>query len=135
MGRSGRTLGNGPEPTRSLGQWRLHSPPMTAPKQRTLGRSTALDGTGVHSGEPVSVTFRPADAGTGIRLRRVDLQNAPDIPATVDHVVGTELGTALGTGDVRVGTVEHALAALAAHSVDNAILEVRGAELPIRDGS
>lgn len=113
----------------------LHSAPMTEPKQRTLGRPVTLDGTGVHSGEPVSVTFLPAEPGSGLRFRRADLADAPEIPATLDHVTATELGTTLGRGDVRIGTVEHALAALVAHAVDNVVLEVRGPELPIRDGS
>lgn len=108
---------------------------MTEPKQRTLGRPVTLDGTGVHSGEPVSVTFLPAEPGSGLRFRRADLADAPEIPATLDHVAATELGTTLGRGEVRIGTVEHALAALVAHAVDNAVLEVRGPELPIRDGS
>jgi UDP-3-O-[3-hydroxymyristoyl] N-acetylglucosamine deacetylase/3-hydroxyacyl-[acyl-carrier-protein] dehydratase len=65
----------------------------------------------------------------------VDLEGAPEIPADLQHVVDTELGTSLGVGDVRVLTVEHVLASLAAHGVDNAVLELEGPEPPIRDGS
>jgi UDP-3-O-[3-hydroxymyristoyl] N-acetylglucosamine deacetylase/3-hydroxyacyl-[acyl-carrier-protein] dehydratase len=108
---------------------------MTEPRQRTLARSVTLDGTGVHSGAAASVTLKPAAAGSGIRFQRSDAPGTPEIPATLDHVVATELGTALGAADVRVLTVEHALAALAAQAIDNALLEVSGPELPIRDGS
>ena len=108
---------------------------MTEPRQRTLARSVSLDGAGVHSGVAAAVTLRPAEPGSGIRFRRADLPAAPEIPATLDHVVATELGTALGAGEARVLTVEHALAALAAQAIDNAVLEVTGPELPIRDGS
>ncbi|MSR35536.1 MAG: UDP-3-O-[3-hydroxymyristoyl] N-acetylglucosamine deacetylase [Gemmatimonadetes bacterium] len=108
---------------------------MTEPRQRTLARSVTLDGIGVHSGQPAAVTIRPADAGTGIRFRRTDLTGTTEIPATLEHVVATDLGTALGAADVRVLTVEHALAALSAQAIDNAVLEVAGPELPIRDGS
>jgi UDP-3-O-[3-hydroxymyristoyl] N-acetylglucosamine deacetylase / 3-hydroxyacyl-[acyl-carrier-protein] dehydratase len=108
---------------------------MTDPRQRTLATAVTLEGAGVHTGEATSVTLRPAEPGTGIRFRRTDVPGAPEIPASLDHVVGTDLGTALGTAGVRVLTVEHALAALAAQGVDNALLEVAGPELPIRDGS
>src|SRR5688572_4064844 len=108
---------------------------MNDPKQRTLAQSVTLAGAGVHTGEATSVTLRPAEPGTGLRFRRSDLPGAPEIPASLDHVVATDLGTALGTADVRVLTVEHALAALAAQGVDNALLDVTGPELPIRDGS
>lgn len=108
---------------------------MTEPRQRTLGGPVTVDGVGVHSGESVSVTFHPAAPGSGLRIRRTDLPGQPEIPATLAHVVGTELGTTLGVGEVRVLTVEHALAALAAREVDNARLDLHGPELPIRDGS
>ncbi|HSG47799.1 MAG TPA: UDP-3-O-acyl-N-acetylglucosamine deacetylase [Longimicrobiales bacterium] len=108
---------------------------MAAPKQRTLRKDVTLDGIGVHSGEASTLTFRPAAAGTGIRFRRVDLDGSPEVPADLDHVAGTELGTSLSEGDVTVLTVEHVLAGLAAHHVDNAVLELSGPEPPIRDGS
>ena len=76
----------------------------------------------------------PAEAG-GVRFRRVDLSGSPEIPADLDHVVGCEMGTSLGAGDVRVQTVEHVLAALYAAGVDHAVLELRGPEAPILDGS
>jgi UDP-3-O-[3-hydroxymyristoyl] N-acetylglucosamine deacetylase/3-hydroxyacyl-[acyl-carrier-protein] dehydratase len=108
---------------------------MKEPRQRTLAGAVTLEGTGVHSGEAARLTMRPADAGTGIRFRRVDLDGSPEIPADLEHVVGTELGTRLGSGTASVMTVEHVLAALASQSVDNALLALSGPEPPIRDGS
>lgn len=109
---------------------------MTGPAQRTLSSDVSLDGIGVHSGESARLTFRAADVGTGIRFRRVDLEGKPEIPADLDHVVDTALGTTLGLDDVvRVRTVEHVMAALAALAIDNVVVEVDGPEIPIRDGS
>lgn len=107
---------------------------MDYPKQRTLGGERTLEGIGVHSGESATLTMKPADGG-GIRFRRIDLEGQPEIPADLDHVVGTDLGTSLGAGDVTVLTVEHVMAALAATNIDNAILELTGPEPPILDGS
>jgi UDP-3-O-[3-hydroxymyristoyl] N-acetylglucosamine deacetylase/3-hydroxyacyl-[acyl-carrier-protein] dehydratase len=81
------------------------------------------------------VTLRPAEADSGIRFRRVDLPGSPEIPANLEHVIGTELGTRLGAGEANVMTVEHVLAALAGQAVDNAVLDLTGPEPPIRDGS
>lgn len=108
---------------------------MSTPKQRSLEGEVTLDGVGVHSGEESSLTLRPAPAGTGIVFCRMDLPDQPEIPATLDHVSGTELGTTLAVGKATVMTVEHVMAALAAHYVDNARVEVTGPEPPIRDGS
>ncbi len=108
---------------------------MSAPRQRTLARETSLDGVGVHSGSESRLTLKPADPGSGIVFRRVDLEGAPEIPADLDHVVGTELGTTLGDGEATVQTVEHLMAGLHASLVDNAVVEIDGPEPPIRDGS
>ena len=107
---------------------------MDCPKQRTLAGETTLEGTGVHSGEPAALTMKPADGG-GIRFRRMDIDGHPEVPADLDHVVGTDLGTSIGTGDVSVLTVEHVMAALTAACIDNAVLELTGPEPPILDGS
>ena len=104
------------------------------PRQRTLAGEHTLEGVGVHSGEHASLTMRPAQAG-GIRFRRVDLDGSPEIPADLDHVVGCEMGTSLGAGDVKVLTVEHVMAALYAAGIDHAVLDLRGPETPILDGS
>ena len=104
------------------------------PKQRTLAGKQTLEGVGVHSGKYASLTMGPAGAG-GVRFRRVDLRGSPEIPADLDHVVGCEMGTSLGAGDVRVQTVEHVMAALYAAGVDHAVIELQGPEAPILDGS
>jgi len=108
---------------------------MSVPKQRSLQGEATLRGIGVHSGEESTLTFKPAAAGTGIVFRRLDLEDAPEIPADLDNVSGTELGTTLAVGSATVMTVEHVMAALSAHYVDNAYVEVTGPEPPIRDGS
>ena len=108
---------------------------MSASRQRTIGAEVTLDGTGVHSGEAATLTFRPAEAGSGIRFRRVDLEDGEEIPADVDYVVGTELGTTLGKGECQVLTVEHVLAAVSGLGIDNLVVDIDGPEAPIRDGS
>ena len=108
---------------------------MSVALQRTIGRELTLDGTGVHSGEAATLTFRPADPDTGIRFRRVDLDQTVEIPADVDFVVGTELGTTIGRGEGQVLTVEHVMAAVAGLGIDNLVVDVDGPEAPIRDGS
>lgn len=108
---------------------------MTEPSQRTIRKAVSLAGTGVHSGESATITLRPGNVNTGIRFRRLDLDGCPEIPATLSHVVGTELGTSLANGDAQVNTVEHVMASLAAAQVDNAIIDLDGQEVPIRDGS
>lgn len=113
----------------------LSRPPEASAAQRTLAEPVTVSGIGVHSGAETTLTLRPADPGTGIRFRRVDLDGEPVIPATLANVVGTELGTSLGTDEARVSTVEHVMAALFAYSIDNCILDLDGPEPPIGDGS
>lgn len=108
---------------------------MIPEKQRTIAKDISLDGVGVHCGEAATLTFRPASPGSGVRFRRADLPGSPEIPATVDHVVATDLGTTLGVDDVRVLTVEHIMAAITSQCVDNVVVELSGQEIPIRDGS
>lgn len=108
---------------------------MSASRQRTIGKEVTLDGIGVHSGEAATLTFRPADPDTGVRFRRLDLDDGMEIPASVECVVGTELGTTLGKGETQVLTVEHVLAAVSGLGIDNLIIDVDGPEAPIRDGS
>ncbi|MFT5435339.1 MAG: UDP-3-O-[3-hydroxymyristoyl] N-acetylglucosamine deacetylase, partial [Myxococcota bacterium] len=119
----------------SSAQTTLQHPPEAVANQRTLASAVEVSGTGVHSGEDTTLTLRPADVGSGIRFRRVDLEGSPEISATLDHVVGTELGTSLGVGQARAMTVEHVLAALYAYGVDNCLLDLDGPEPPICDGS
>ena len=110
------------------------APPLS-PQQRTLAAPATLEGIGVHTGEASTLTLRPAEPNRGLVFRRVDLPDDPEIPATLDHVIGTDLGTSLGIGDARVLTVEHVLASLSAYGIDNCILDLDGPEPPIRDGS
>ena len=108
---------------------------MSHGNQHTLNGTASLEGIGVHSGAPATLTFRPAPVNHGIRFKRTDLEGTPEIPVDLDHVAGTELGTSLGEGEAKVQTVEHVMAALAARGVDNVLLELSGPEPPILDGS
>ncbi len=103
--------------------------------QRTLKNSIRASGIGLHSGKKVLMTLRPALADSGIVFRRTDLQNAEDIPARADNVGETAFGTVLVKGDSKVSTVEHLLSAFAGLGIDNAIVELSAAEVPIMDGS
>jgi UDP-3-O-[3-hydroxymyristoyl] N-acetylglucosamine deacetylase/3-hydroxyacyl-[acyl-carrier-protein] dehydratase len=108
---------------------------MSQCNQKTIAKSVSVEGIGVHSGAPATLTFLPGDPETGILFRRADLEGSPEIPVDLDHVCGTDLGTSLGEGDVKVMTVEHVMAALSARCIDNVILELSGPEPPILDGS
>jgi len=108
---------------------------MSHGNQHTIKETVSLDGIGVHSGAPATLTFLPAPVKHGIRFKRTDLDGSPEIPVDLAHVAGTELGTSLGEGEVKVQTVEHVMAALAAKGVDNVLLELSGPEPPILDGS
>ena len=103
--------------------------------QLTLNAPFTVTGKGLHSGLEITATFQPAKENTGYRFRRVDLEGAPEIPALAENIVDTTRGTVLGVNDVRVSTVEHALAALYAAGIDNCIIEVNAPEMPILDGS
>ncbi len=110
--------------------------PLETGRRRTLKAAIGCVGIGLHSGKRVSLTLRPAEAGTGIRFRRTDI--GLEIPALYDHVVDTRLCTALALPEAperRIGTVEHVMAALAGCGVDDAIIELDGPEVPILDGS
>jgi UDP-3-O-[3-hydroxymyristoyl] N-acetylglucosamine deacetylase len=103
--------------------------------QHTLGRGFERSGIGLHSGIVTRVQVLPAAAGTGRYFVRLDLPNAPVIPAHIDQVNPTLLSTELSQGDASVRTVEHLLAALSGMGVDNARIEIDGAEVPLLDGS
>jgi len=104
-------------------------------RQRTLKNVIRATGVGLHTGEKVYLTLRPAAPDTGIVFRRVDLDPPVDIPATPDNVGDTTLSTTLVKGDVRISTVEHLLSALAGLGIDNAYIDLNAAEVPIMDGS
>jgi UDP-3-O-[3-hydroxymyristoyl] N-acetylglucosamine deacetylase len=103
--------------------------------QRTLKREVVLTGIGIHSGKPTRVVLKPARPNRGIVFVRRDLQGCPEIPAHYSNVISTQLATTLGFGQATISTVEHLLAALQCASVDNAVVEVDGPEVPIMDGS
>src|SRR5256886_8984601 len=103
--------------------------------QRTLKNSIRATGVGLHTGKKVLMTLRPAGPDAGIVFRRTDLPNPVDIRAHAQNVGDTMLGTTLGTGESRVSTVEHLLSAFAGLGIDNAIVELSAAEVPIMDGS
>ena len=103
--------------------------------QRTLKNVIRASGVGLHTGQKILMTVRPAAPDTGIVFRRTDLPEPVDIPALAFNVGETTLGTTLVRDDVRVSTVEHLLSAFAGLGIDNAIVEVSAAEVPIMDGS
>jgi len=94
-----------------------------------------MSGVGLHTGVQTTMTFKPAPENYGIRFRRVDLPDSPEIPADVDHVIDLRRGTTLGIGDTHVHTVEHVLAAIAGLQIDNIFVELNNIEPPIGDGS
>jgi UDP-3-O-[3-hydroxymyristoyl] N-acetylglucosamine deacetylase len=104
-------------------------------RQRTLKNIIRATGVGLHTGEKVYLTLRPAAVDTGIIFRRVDLDEPVEIPATPENVGDTRLSTTLINGDVRVSTVEHLLSAMAGLGIDNAYIDVTAPEVPIMDGS
>jgi UDP-3-O-[3-hydroxymyristoyl] N-acetylglucosamine deacetylase len=104
-------------------------------RQRTLKNVIRATGIGLHTGEKVYLTVRPAAIDTGIIFRRVDLDPAVDIKATAENVGETTLSTTLVQDGVKIGTVEHLLSAMAGLGIDNAYVELSAPEVPIMDGS
>ena len=104
-------------------------------KQRTLKNIIRATGVGLHSGEKVYLTLKPAPADTGIVFCRTDLDPVVEIPAQAMNVGDTTLSTTLKSGGASVDTVEHLLSAMAGLGVDNAYVEVSASEVPIMDGS
>ena len=104
-------------------------------KQRTLKNIIRATGVGLHTGDKVYMTLRPAAPNTGIVFRRTDLNPPVDIHARPDCVGDTRLSTTLVKGDVRVSTVEHLLSAMAGLGIDNAYVDLSAPEVPIMDGS
>lgn len=104
-------------------------------RQRTLKNSIRATGIGLHSGQKVYMTIRPAVENTGIVFRRLDLEPPVDIKAEATAVGDTMLGTTLVHGQVTVATVEHLMAALAGLGIDNAFIDLSAPEVPIMDGS
>jgi len=103
--------------------------------QCTINKTVAISGTGLHSGERINMTLRPAEAGTGVVFHRLVGTQTVSIPARSENVVDTRLATVLGRGEVRISTVEHLLATLAAYGIDNLHIDIDGPEVPVMDGS
>jgi len=103
--------------------------------QRTLKNVIRATGVGIHTGEKVFMTLRPAAVNTGIIFRRVDLDPAVEVPAFATQVGDTSMNTTLEKDGVRVSTVEHLMSAFAGLGIDNAYVDLSNAEVPIMDGS
>ena len=104
-------------------------------RQRTLKNVIRATGVGLHTGEKVYLTLRPAPIDAGIIFRRVDLVPPVEVKATAENVGDTTLSSTLVHGDVRISTVEHLLSAMAGLGIDNAYVDLSAAEVPIMDGS
>jgi len=104
-------------------------------RQRTLKNVIKATGVGLHTGQKVYLTLRPAPVDTGIVFTRVDLDPAVEIPALAENVGETTLSSTLIKGDVRISTVEHLMSAMSGLGIDNAYVDVSASEVPIMDGS
>jgi len=107
----------------------------TPRKRRSIEREATVQGTGLHTGASTRAVFRPGAAGHGIVFRRTDLTGTPEVPARLSEVEALERRTAIGHGEATIHTVEHLLAAAAAHEIDDLTVELSGPEPPILDGS
>ncbi|MDQ3797271.1 MAG: UDP-3-O-acyl-N-acetylglucosamine deacetylase, partial [Pseudomonadota bacterium] len=104
-------------------------------KQRTLKNTIRATGVGLHTGEKIYLTLRPAAVNMGIIFRRTDLDVPVEIKASPENVGDTRLATTLVKDDVRISTVEHLLSAIAGLGIDNAYVDLSAPEVPIMDGS
>jgi len=104
-------------------------------RQRTLKSLVSATGVGLHTGQKVRLTLRPAQPDTGVVFRRTDLPGAADLPARADLVGETRLCSCLVSGAVKIYTIEHLMSALSGLGVDNAYVDLDGPEVPIMDGS
>lgn len=104
-------------------------------KQLTLKASFELSGKGLHTGQFITATFNPAPENHGYKIQRMDVEGQPTIDCLADNVIDTQRGTVIANGDIRVSTIEHAMAALYAEGIDNCLIQLSGPEMPILDGS
>jgi UDP-3-O-[3-hydroxymyristoyl] N-acetylglucosamine deacetylase len=104
-------------------------------RQRTLKNVIRATGVGLHTGEKVFLTLRPAAVNTGIVFRRIDLKPVVDVEAILDNVSSTRMSTTLERDGVRISTVEHLMSAFAGLGIDNVFVDLTAAEVPIMDGS
>jgi UDP-3-O-[3-hydroxymyristoyl] N-acetylglucosamine deacetylase / 3-hydroxyacyl-[acyl-carrier-protein] dehydratase len=104
-------------------------------KQRTLSREVSVTGSGLHTGDAVTLTLKPAPAGHGLVFKRLDLPGAPEIKPRIAHVADLVRATTIQEGHVKINLVEHVLSALSGCGIDNATIEMTASEPPIMDGS
>ena len=104
-------------------------------KQRTINSTQSCRGVGLHTGVESTISFHPAPENSGIRFIRSDIPGCLEIKADIDHVVDISRGTTIEENDVRIHTVEHALAAVSGLRIDNILIELTGKEPPVMDGS
>ncbi len=104
-------------------------------KQLTLKDSFTLSGKGLHTGQHITATFLPAEENYGYKIQRIDLEGQPIIDCLAENVGDTQRGTVLFKNDIKVSTIEHAMAALYASRIDNCLVQLDGPEMPILDGS
>jgi len=104
-------------------------------KQRTLAREVSVQGTGLHTGESVTLTMKPAPVGHGIVFKRVDLSGQPEIKPRVDMITDLVRNTAITSGHAKINQVEHVLSALHGCGIDNVTIEINATEPPVLDGS
>lgn len=103
--------------------------------QKTIRKKTSVTGIGIHSGDPCTLTFRPAPADTGVYFIRTDLPGCPSLKVTAKNVQATSHQTTIGGAQFSVATIEHCVSALSALRIDNLFIELDGPEIPIGDGS
>ena len=108
---------------------------MMSKKQQTIKNEISLSGVGIHTGNTVSMTFKPAPINHGYAFKRVDLEGEPIIQAKAEYVVNTQRGTNLEKNGVQIQTSEHVLAAAVGLGIDNLLIEIDATEPPIMDGS
>jgi UDP-3-O-[3-hydroxymyristoyl] N-acetylglucosamine deacetylase / 3-hydroxyacyl-[acyl-carrier-protein] dehydratase len=104
-------------------------------KQRTLAREVSIKGSGMHTGEPVNLTMKPAPVDHGIVFKRIDLHGSPELKPRIDLVGDLVRATTIQAGHAKIHTVEHVLSALQGCGIDNVLIEIDGSEPPIMDGS
>lgn len=104
-------------------------------KQFTIQKAVSVSGVGLHTGVSSTITLNAAPENHGYKFQRVDLEDKPIIKADVNKVISTNRSTVLAKGDIQIGTVEHLLSALVGMGIDNVLIEVDAAEIPIMDGS
>ncbi|AJQ25959.1 UDP-3-O-acyl-N-acetylglucosamine deacetylase [Pelosinus fermentans] len=104
-------------------------------QQTTIAKAITYTGIGLHSGQDVTITIKPAPPDTGIVFARIDLPGAPQVAATANNVTNAMRATTLEKGLAKVFTVEHLLAAFFAMEVDNCLVEINAVEPPVADGS